>query len=182
MWSEGVWSREDSVIVDCIDPDHGAVFSDAGDDVELLGDVARTEPGGCCQEVRVSSLDMGDQYQERRMTVYRWSNISRPSMNSYPVYTADNGESLYLWDWGVGQGMNWFMSDNVSSNMRGVESPDLEFKDNKCPELVNIDKFVDIILIKYSNLFNLEDPGVCTREEDSSIFLIQDMGGDRMRA
>ena len=114
--------------------------------------------------------------------MYRWSNISRPSMNSYPVYTADNGESLYLWDWGVGQGMNWFMSDNVSSNMRGVESPDLEFKDNKCPELVNIDKFVEIILIKYSNLFNLEDPGVCTREEDSSIFLIQDMGGDRMRA
>ena len=24
--------------------------------------------------------------------------------------------------------MNWFMSDDVTSNSRGVESPDLEFK------------------------------------------------------
>ena len=36
--------------------------------------------------------------------------------------------------------MNWFMSDDVTSNSRGVESPDLEFKIDKCPEKVNIDR------------------------------------------
>ena len=29
--------------------------------------------------------------------------------------------------------MNWFMSDDVTSNSRGVESPDLEFKIDKDP-------------------------------------------------
>ena len=34
-------------------------------------DVKRTELGQCCQELRVTSLDIGQEYQETRMTVYR---------------------------------------------------------------------------------------------------------------
>ena len=29
---------------------------------------------------------------------------------------------LYLWDWGPGSGVNWFISNNVTSNFRGIES------------------------------------------------------------
>ena len=39
-----------------------------------------------------------------------------------------------------GDGINWFMSEDVTSNHRGIESPDLEFKIEKCPEKVNIDR------------------------------------------
>ena len=62
-------------------------------------------------------------------------------MNQWPVYTNDNDltkQWLYLWDWGPGSGVNWFISDNVPSNFRGIESPDLEFTENNCPEQVNV--------------------------------------------
>lgn len=72
------------------------------------------------------------------MTVYTWSNVTRPSMNRYPVYSAPEvGLHIYLWDWGVGEGLNWFIGDNLTSNYRGVESPDMEFVENKCPEKIN---------------------------------------------
>ncbi len=56
------------------------------------------------------------------MTVYTWSNVTRPSMNGYPVYSSDPEAGLhtFLWDWGEGQGLNWFISDNLTSNYRGV--------------------------------------------------------------
>ena len=75
------------------------------------------------------------------MTVYTWDNVTKPSMNGYPVYSAQGDQETrlhtYLWDWGVGQGLNWLMSDNLTSNYRGVESPDLEFVEDKCPERIN---------------------------------------------
>ena len=76
------------------------------------------------------------------MTVYTWDSVTRPSMNGYPVYTGRSSYHLgpaylYLWDWGLGQGLNWFLSDNVTSDYRGVESPDLEFVQERCPEQVN---------------------------------------------
>ena len=68
------------------------------------------------------------------MTVYTWDSVARPSMNDYPVYTGRSSHHLgpaylYLWD--------WFLSDNVTSDYRGVESPDLEFVQERCPEQVN---------------------------------------------
>ena len=82
------------------------------------------------------------EYQEAKMTVYTWDSVTRPSMNGYPVYTGQSKHHLgpaylYLWDWGLGQGVNWFLSDNVTSDYRGVESPDLEFVQERCPEQVN---------------------------------------------
>lgn len=73
------------------------------------------------------------------MTVYTWSNVTRPSMNGYPVYSSapEAGLHTFLWDWGVGEGLNWFIGDNLTSNFRGVESPDMEFVENKCPEKIN---------------------------------------------
>ena len=79
-------------------------------------------------------------YQSSRMAIYKWDNSTRPSMNQYPVYKGDNEEYFYLWDWGQGDGMNWFISDNVASDSRGVESPDMEFKQDKCPENINVDR------------------------------------------
>ena len=70
VWTGDQWSRDESLTIDCIDPDHGAVPDNEETALETL-DVERTEPGQCCQEVRVSSLDIGRQYQESRMTVYR---------------------------------------------------------------------------------------------------------------
>ena len=65
--------------------------------------------------------------------------MSRPSMNQWPVYFNDHTQQwLYLWDWGPGSGVNWFISNNVTSNFRGIESPDLEFTEDKCPEQVNV--------------------------------------------
>ena len=89
--------------------------------------------------MRVSSNDVGEEYQPARMTVYRWNTTTRPSINTYPVYTNQQGEFLYLWDWGRGQGINWFISETISNN-RGVESPDIERKVDKCPEKINIDR------------------------------------------
>ena len=72
------------------------------------------------------------------MNVYTWDNVTRPSMNGDPVYSAlEANLYIYLWDWGVGEGVNWFIGDNLSSNYRGVESPDMEFVENKCPEKIN---------------------------------------------
>ena len=80
----------------------------------------------------------------------------------YPVYQSSvTGDYLYLYDWGKGLGMNWFIStkvrivvsllwffffvekqkqiiyeDQVTDNNRGIESPDLEKVDDRCPEKV----------------------------------------------
>ena len=86
----------------------------------------------------------------------------------YPVYrSTTTGDFLYLYDWGKGLGMNWFISLEVSKpkqfsirymccikttplstmttkthnhqvndNNRGIESPDLEKVDDRCPEKV----------------------------------------------
>ena len=34
------------------------------------------------------------------------------------------------------RGINWFVSAEVASTQRGIESPDLEKVDDKCPEKV----------------------------------------------
>ena len=80
------------------------------------------------------------EFQPIKMGVFKWNNMTRANMNDYPVYESDNGHYLYLWDWGQGDGINWFISDNVTSTYRGVESPDMEFKHDKCPENINIDR------------------------------------------
>ena len=36
------------------------------------------------------------------MNVYTWDNVTRPSMNGYPVYSAlEANLYIYLWDWAV---------------------------------------------------------------------------------
>ena len=80
------------------------------------------------------------EFQPGRMTVYTWDTASKPSMNKYPVYTSNAGEKLYLWDWGKGLGINWFVGSDVQSSNRGIESTDMEKKDDKCPEKINGDK------------------------------------------
>ena len=76
-------------------------------------------------------------HQETRMTVYSWDQASKPTMNGwytcensempsffcllidgisrrYPVYQSSvTGDYLYLYDWGKGLGMNWFISTKV---------------------------------------------------------------------
>ena len=100
--------------------------------------ISCVETGGdCCLEVRVSSSGLGEEFQPGRMGVYRWDTVSRPTMNRYPVYTNHQGEALYLWDWGRGEGMNWFLGGDPTSASRGVESPDIERKEDKCPETIN---------------------------------------------
>ena len=67
MW----WCIDVTGTIDCIDPPaHGVVPDKEETALETLY-VARTEPGQCCQELRVSSQDIGQQYQETRMSVYR---------------------------------------------------------------------------------------------------------------
>ena len=70
VWTGDQWSRDATLTIGCIDPDHGVVDDKKETAVESY-DVGRTELGKCCQEVRVSSLDIGQEYQGSRMTVYR---------------------------------------------------------------------------------------------------------------
>ena len=37
-------------------------------------------------------------------------------------------------------GINWFSGSDVQSSNRGIESTDMEKKDDKCPEKINGDK------------------------------------------
>ena len=83
--------------------------------------------------------------------------ISLGYSGRYPVYrSTTTGDFLYLYDWGKGLGMNWFISLEVSKpnsillhlltatttpyqvndNNRGIESPDLEKVEDRCPEKV----------------------------------------------
>ena len=71
------------------------------------------------------------------MGVYAWDPATRPSMNGYPVYSGPGGSTIYLHDWGVNQGVNWFLGDQAGGRDRGVESPDLEEVADRCPERVN---------------------------------------------
>ena len=121
---------------------------------------------GCCQQVRVSSSQLGQEFQPGRLTVYRWNTTSRPSLNSYPVYTSSQGESLYLWDWGRGQGMNWFVGGEPTTNSRGLESPDIERKDDKCPERINMDRRPWRVFTTARRI-NLFDPRTGWREDES---------------
>jgi hypothetical protein len=45
--------------------------------------------------------------------------------------------SLYKKYAAAEQGMNWFISNELASTVRGVESPNLETLENRCPEAVN---------------------------------------------
>ncbi len=45
--------------------------------------------------------------------------------------------SLYKKYAAAEQGMNWFISNELASTVRGVESPNLEALENRCPEAVN---------------------------------------------
>ena len=127
----------------CVDPAYGR--KEGGVEVRVEG--AGGAPGGCCPEVRVSSSELGQvrrgagravqEEQEGRMGVYTWHPATRPTMNSYPVYSGPHGSSLYLYDWGAGQGVNWFLGGQPGGRDRGVESPDLEEVEDRCPERVN---------------------------------------------
>ena len=144
------------MIIKCIDPVYkrklaGEVrFQSSKDEIPV--------PGGCCSQLRISSNGIAQvmirttriernwyvvdqEFQPTRMGIYIWDLASKPSMNLYPVYKArDEDHVLYLWDWGKGLGINWFIGGDVQSTSRGIESPDMEKKDDKCPEKINGDK------------------------------------------
>lgn len=138
VWDGRDWVLDNDMIIKCIDPVYKRKL--AG---EVKFESSKAEvpvPGGCCSELRVSSNDFAQEFQPSRMTVYTWDTASKPSMNKYPVYTSKAGEKLYLWDWGKGLGINWFSGSDVQSSNRGIESTDMEKKDDKCPEKINGDK------------------------------------------
>ena len=155
------WLEDRTIKISCIDPHYRRTLREdgpgAGGDSET--------PGGCCPQVRVSSNDVGQEFQPGRMSVYRWNTTSRPTINTYPVYTNHRGQSLYLWDWGRGQGINWFISADPTSNNRGVESPDLERKISRCPEKINIDR-VPWQVFTTERRVNMFDPRTGWREDE----------------
>ena len=96
-------------------------------------------------QVKRICLDFGRQFPSNL-----FCEISLGCSGRYPVYrSTTTGDFLYLYDWGKGLGMNWFISLEVSKpntsadchhqvndNNRGIESPDLEKVDDRCPEKV----------------------------------------------
>ena len=154
----GAWLEDRTIKISCISPHFRRTLRD-----QAGGDSAT--PGGCCDQLRVSSSDVGAEFQPGRMSVYRWNTSSRPTINSYPVYTNQQGQSLYLWDWGRGQGINWFISGDPTSNNRGIESPDLERKVSRCPEKVNVER-VPWKVFTTARRVNLFDPRTGWREDE----------------
>jgi hypothetical protein len=139
VWAEVSrrWVTDHSLTLRCVDPAYKAVLRRRAQ-FQREGEAV---PGGCCPEIRVSSNALGREQQEHRMAVYTWDPAARPSLNKYPVYRSnETGEVLYLYDWGVGEGINWFISSEVASTQRGVESPNLERVSDRCPEKVNRSK------------------------------------------
>ena len=155
----GDWLEDRTIKISCIAPDYRRTLREEA----ARGDSAT--PGGCCGQLRVSSSELGAEFQPGRMSVYRWDTSSRPTMNSYPVYTSQEGQALYLWDWGRGQGINWFISGDPTSNNRGVESPDLERKISRCPEKINIDRVPWKVFTTASRV-NMFDPRTGWREDE----------------
>ena len=155
----GGWVEDRTIKISCIDPHYRRTLRDRG----AAGDSAT--PGGCCGQVRVSSSDVGAEFQPGRMSVYRWNSTSRPTVNSYPVYTSQQGEALYLWDWGRGRGSNWFISGDPTSNHRGVESPDLERKVSRCPEKINVGR-VPWQVFTTARRVSMFDPRTGWREDE----------------
>ena len=150
------WLEDETVKISCIDPQYRRTLREEG---------AGPGPGGCCDQLRVSSNDVGQQFQPDRMSVYRWNSTTRPTVNSYPAYTNSQGQWLYLWDWGRGQGINWFISGDPTSNSRGVESPDMERKISRCPEKINIDR-VPWKVFTTARRVNMFDPRTGWREDE----------------
>ena len=153
------WLEDRSVKISCIDPHHRRTLREEAPGADWA------TPGGCCPQVRVSSNDVGSEFQPARMSVYRWNLTTRPTINTYPVYTSHQGQALYLWDWGRGQGINWLISGDPTSNNRGVESPDLEKKISRCPEKINVDR-VPWRVFTTARRVSMFDPRTAWREDE----------------
>ena len=60
MWSGETRKKNHDLILLCVDPElHRETTQRKVTEVDILSRVPRTDPGGCCQQIRVSSNDIG---------------------------------------------------------------------------------------------------------------------------
>ena len=60
MWSGETWKENHDLILLCVDPElHQETPQKKVTEVDILSRGPRTDPGGCCQQIRVSSNDIG---------------------------------------------------------------------------------------------------------------------------
>ena len=60
MWSGETWKENHDLILSCVDPElHQETTQRKVTEVDSLSRGPQTDPGCCCQQIRVSSNDIG---------------------------------------------------------------------------------------------------------------------------
>ena len=61
MWSGETWKKNHDLILLCVDPELHRIPNQQRKvtEVDILSRAPGTDPGGCCQQIRVSSNDIG---------------------------------------------------------------------------------------------------------------------------